>query len=147
MSGFHKISLKDELGQGSQIEGITNIGLTGKYYISRENFSTTISGITITFKQKLYEFYDETAPLLSTAKSQLALLSICPNPTIHKIKIKTSLPFSNITVYSSLGTKVDVPIFLNKKEIDISSLSSGVYYLKIQLKNRGSSVIKKVIKL
>jgi len=57
------------------------------------------------------------------------------------------LPFSNIEVYSSLGTKVDVPIFLNKKEIDISTLSSGVYYLKIQLKNRSSSVVKKIIKL
>jgi len=57
------------------------------------------------------------------------------------------LPFSNIEVYSSLGTKVDVPIFLNKKEIDISTLSSGVYYLKIKLKNRSSSVVKKVIKL
>jgi len=57
------------------------------------------------------------------------------------------LPFSNIEVYSSLGTKVDAPVFLNKKEIDLSSLSSGVYYLKIKLKNRSSSVIKKVIKL
>ena len=147
LSGFHKISLKDELGQGSQIEGITNIGLTGKYYISRENFSTTISGITITFKQKLYEFYDETAPLLSTAKSELALLSISPNPAIHKINIKTSFPFSNIEFYNSLGKKVNVPIFLNKKEIDISSLSKGVYYIKIQLKDLSRSVIKKVIKL
>ena len=147
LSGFNKISLKDELEQGSQVEAIANIGLTGKYYISRENFSTTISGITFTFKQKLYEFYDETAPFLSTTKNELVLLSISPNPTIHKIKIKTSLPFSNIEVYSSLGTKVDVPIFLNKKEIDISTLSSGVYYLKIQLKNRSSSVVKKIIKL
>ena len=147
LSGFNKISLKDELEQGSQVEAIANIGLTGKYYISRENFSTTISGITFTFKQKLYEFYDETAPFLSTTKNELVLLSISPNPTIHKIKIKTSLPFSNIEVYSSLGTKVDVPIFLNKKEIDISTLSSGVYYLKIKLKNRSSSVVKKVIKL
>ena len=147
LSGFNKISLKDELEQGSQVEAIANIGLTGKYYISRENFSTTISGITFTFKQKLYEFYDETAPFLSTTKNELVLLSISPNPTIHKIKIKTSLPFSNIEVYSSFGTKVDVPIFLNKKEIDISTLSSGVYYLKIKLKNRSSSVVKKVIKL
>ena len=57
------------------------------------------------------------------------------------------MPLINIIVYSSLGTKVNVPIFLNKKEIDISTLSSGVYYLKIQLKNRSSSVLKKVIKL
>jgi hypothetical protein len=29
-SGFHKISLKDELGQGSQVEAIANIALTRK---------------------------------------------------------------------------------------------------------------------
>ena len=57
------------------------------------------------------------------------------------------MPFSTIEIYNSLGTKVDLPIFINKKEIDISSLSSGIYYLKIQLKNRSSSVLKKVIKL
>ncbi|MFT5214871.1 MAG: hypothetical protein ACI9WV_002606, partial [Patiriisocius sp.] len=73
-SGFNKISLKDEMGSGSQIEAITNIATTGKYYISRENFSTTIGGSTFTFKQKLYEFYDETAPLLSILKNELELL-------------------------------------------------------------------------
>jgi hypothetical protein len=146
-SGFNKISLKDEMGSGSQIEGITNIATTGKYYISRENFSTTIGGLTFTFKQKLYEFYDETAPLLSILKNELELLSIGPNPAIDKINIKTNLPISNITVYNSLGKKVQVRIIQNKKEIDLSSVSKGIYYLKIQLKNTDSNIIRKIIKL
>ena len=146
-SGFNKISLKDEMGSGSQIEGITNIANTGKYYISRENFSTTIGGLTFTFKQKLYEFYDETAPLLSILKNELELLTIVPNPAIDKINIKTNLPISNITVYNSLGKKVQVRIIKNKKEIDLSSVSKGIYYLKIQLKNIDSNIIRKIIKL
>jgi hypothetical protein len=146
-SGFNKISLKDEMGSGSQIEAITNIATTGKYYISRENFSTTIGGSTFTFKQKLYEFYDETAPLLSILKNELELLSIRPNPAIDKINIKTNLPISHITVYNSLGKKVQVRIVPNKKEIDLSSVSAGIYYLKIQLENTDSNIIRKIIKL
>jgi hypothetical protein len=145
-SGFTKISLKDTIGQGSQIEAITNISDTGKYYISRENFSTTISGTTFTFKQKLYEFYDETSGLLSISENKLALINISPNPATHKIKIETSLPFSTIEIYNSFGKKVPTLIIPNKKEINISSLSKGVYYLKIHLKD-DNSIVKKIVKL
>jgi hypothetical protein len=145
-SGFTKISLKDKIGQGSQIEAITNISNTGKYYISRENFSTTISGTTFTFKQKLYEFYDETSVLLSISENKLTLINISPNPATHKIKIKTSLPFSTIEIYNSFGKKVHTLIIPNEKEIDISFLSKGVYYLKIHLKDN-NSIVRKIVKL
>jgi hypothetical protein len=145
-SGFTKISLKDKIGQGSQIEAITNISNTGKYYISRENFSTTISGTTFTFKQKLYEFYDETSGLLSISENKLTLINISPNPATHKIKIKTSLPFSTIEIYNSFGKKVHTLIIPNEKEIDISFLSKGVYYLKIHLKDN-KSIVRKIVKL
>jgi hypothetical protein len=145
-SGFTKISLKDKIGQGSQIEAITNISNTGKYYISRENFSTTISGTTFTFKQKLYEFYDETSVLLSISENKLTLINISPNPATHKIKIKTSLPFSTIEIYNSFGKKVPTLIIPNEKEIDISFLSKGVYYLKIHLKDN-NSIVRKIVKL
>jgi hypothetical protein len=145
-SGFTKISLKDKIGQGSQIEAITNISNTGKYYISRENFSTTISGTTFTFKQKLYEFYDETSGLLSISENKLTLINISPNPATHKIKIKTSLPFSTIEIYNSFGKKVHTLIIPNEKEIDISFLSKGVYYLKIHLKDN-NSIVRKIVKL
>ena len=55
-SGFTKIQLEDELSQGRQIEGITNIDITGKYYISREAFITTISDTSFSFPQNLYQF-------------------------------------------------------------------------------------------
>jgi hypothetical protein len=146
-SGFTRISLEDELEQGSQIEAITNIGTTGKYYISRENFSSIISRITLTFEQKLYQFYDETSPLLSILKNELTLINIYPNPATHKINIKTNLSLSTIEVYNILGKKVHLSLVPNKKEIDISSLKSGIYYLKIQLKNLNGGIVRKIIKL
>jgi hypothetical protein len=52
-SGFEKESLANQLEQGGQVEGITSFRCgtsLGKYYISREQFSTTIVGIPIVVK-------------------------------------------------------------------------------------------------
>lgn len=145
-SGFNKISLENELGQGSQLEGITNIGLTGNYYISREHFTTTINGNQYDFTQKLYEFQDATSPLLSLDESKLAKIIISPIPATNKIKINTSLPFLNLEIYNSLGKKMDIPLTDTLKELDISNLEKGVYILKIQ-SNNNKSVVRKIIKL
>lgn len=145
-SGFNKISLENELGQGSQLEGITNIGLTGNYYISREHFTTTINGNQYDFTQKLYEFQDATSPLLSLDESKLAKIIISPIPATNKIKINTSLPFLNLEIYNSLGKKMDIPLIDTLKELDISNLEKGVYILKIQ-SNNNKSVVRKIIKL
>jgi hypothetical protein len=145
-SGFNKISLENELGQGSQLEGITNIGLTGNYYISREHFTTTINGNQYDFTQKLYEFQDATSPLLSLDESKLAKIIISPIPATNKIKINTSLPFLNLEIYNSLGKKMDIPLTDTLKELDISNLEKGVYILKIQF-NNNKSVVRKIIKL
>jgi len=145
-SGFNKISLENELGQGSQLEGITNIGLTSNYYISREHFTTTINGSQYDFTQKLYEFQDATSPLLSLDESKLAKIIISPIPATNKIKINTSLPFLNLEIYNSLGKKMDIPLTDTLKELDISNLEKGVYILKIQF-NNNKSVVRKIIKL
>lgn len=145
-SGFNKISLENELGQGSQLEGITNIGFTGNYYISREHFTTTINGNQYDFTQKLYEFQDETSPLLSFEENKLKKIIISPNPVTNKIKINENLQFFSLEIYNSLGKKMDTPLFDTQEEIDISHLEKGVYILKMQFKNKKSD-IRKIIKL
>jgi hypothetical protein len=145
-SGFNRISLANKLEQGSQVEGITNIGFTGNYYISRENVSTTVSGTAYTLKQKLYQFYNANSALLSINKNKLALVNISPNPIIDNIYIKTSFNFYTIEIYNATGERVFISRLKNQKEIDISALSAGVYYLKIQLKDT-NSIVRKIIKL
>jgi hypothetical protein len=145
-SGFNRISLANKLEQGSQVEGITNIGFTGNYYISRENVSTTVSGTAYTLKQKLYQFYNANSALLSINKNKLALVNISPNPIIDNIYIKTSFNFYTIEIYNATGESVFISRLKNQKEIDISALSAGVYYLKIQLKDT-NSIVRKIIKL
>jgi hypothetical protein len=145
-SGFNRISLENKLEQGSQVEAITNIGFTGNYYISRENVSTTVSGTRYTLKQKLYQFYDANSALLAVHKNELALVKISPNPIIDKIRIKTSCTFYSIEIYNAAGESICISRLKNQKEVDISALSAGIYYLKIQLKDT-NSIIRKIIKL
>jgi hypothetical protein len=145
-SGFNRISLANKLEQGSQIEAITNIGFTGNYYISRENVSTTVSGTVFTLKQKLYQFYEANSALLAIHKNELALVNISPNPVIDKIHIKTSCTFYSIEIYNATGESVFISRLKNQKEVDISLLVAGIYYLKIQLKDT-NSIIRKIIKL
>lgn len=145
-SGFHKISLENYPGQGSQIEAITNIGLTGRYYISREKFTATFFGTKVDFPQKLYEFHEDTSSLLSVVKNDLEFIRISPNPVIDVININTNLQINKVEIFNILGEKIFINSIQYQKKIDISSCSKGVYYLKVKLKD-SKSVIKKFIKL
>ena len=143
-SGFVKESLENSIGQGSQVEAITSYEL-GKYYISRELFSTTISGFPFSFPQKLYEFSDQRDFLLSTDQNNFATFKITPNPTYDKISIKTGSTIQKVSIFNILGEKV-MGIHTNKKEIDISSFSKGIYLVKILTDNH-KSYHRKIIKL
>lgn len=143
-SGFQKTSLYSELGQGSQVEGITHIE-HGKYYISRELYSTTFNGITFAFPQKLYQFTDPNQPILSTLKNNIETLKIHPTPTSDKLYINSKKEVQNISIYNVFGEKV-YAINSHQKELNISHLSKGIYILRIQFEDRKSTV-KKIIKL
>jgi hypothetical protein len=68
-------------------------------------------------------------------------ISVYPNPVIDKLKIKSITPVTSIAIYNILGKKVkdiqsDNPI----KEIDMSSLSKGVYLVKINSTDRTQTI-------
>lgn len=68
-------------------------------------------------------------------------ISVYPNPVIDRLNIKSIAPVTSISIYNILGKKVkefqsDNPI----KEIDMSSLSKGVYLLKIDSSDRTQTI-------
>lgn len=138
-SGFEKHNLDAQL-QYSQIEAITRFD-NGKFYLSREavNFSS------INLKQILFEFSDSRDLLLSTARNDVESFKIFPNPTFDKIKIITDVTIDKVAVFNILGKKV-LEYNSNRKVVDISDLSQGVYLLKIQFENL-KTINKKVIRL
>ena len=138
-SGFQKYSLFNELGFGNQVEGITSFD-NGRFYISRE----AVNQNDFSLKQKLFEFRDDRAILLSAVKNDFENLTISPNPTFGNITIQSNKEIRSISTYTILGEKLMV-FNSHQKEIKISNLSKGIYLLRIQLDNQ-EVIIKKIIK-
>lgn len=87
-----------------------------------------------------------TGTALSVDEKHINLFSIFPNPTKNFIKIETDLSIDSVKILNQLGQNVLVidgnKIFNN--EIDLSSLSSGLYFINISSDDKSQSV--KVIK-
>ena len=143
-SGFTKESLTTQLGQGSQVEAITSFKL-GKYYISREFFSTSVAGVEFTFLQALYEFTDTRDFVLSTDKNNLENFKVYPNPTANKLYLNSRKAIKKISLFNIVGEKI-LSFNSDQKEINISNFSRGIYILKIQFKDH-KSLVRKIIKL
>jgi hypothetical protein len=143
-SGFTKESLTTQLGQGSQVEAITSFKL-GKYYISREFFSTSLAGVEFTFLQALYEFTDTRDFVLSTDKNNLENFKVYPNPTANKLYLNSRKAIKKISLFNIVGEKI-LSFNSDQKEINISNFSKGIYILRIQFKDH-KSLVRKIIKL
>jgi hypothetical protein len=143
-SGFTKESLTTQLGQGSQVEAITSFKL-GKYYISREFFSTSVAGVEFTFLQALYEFTDTRDFVLSTDKNNLENFKVYPNPTVNKLYLNSRKAIKKISLFNIVGEKI-LSFNSDQKEINISNFSKGIYILRIQFKDH-KSLVRKIIKL
>ncbi|SHM69541.1 S8 family serine peptidase [Polaribacter sp. KT 15] len=70
---------------------------------------------------------------LSTENNSIKNVEVYPNPVLNELNITIDnlhLSETKVTVYTILGKKILT--FENKKNIDVSSLKSGVYLLKIK---------------
>ncbi|MEZ4929550.1 MAG: T9SS type A sorting domain-containing protein [Chitinophagales bacterium] len=60
-------------------------------------------------------------------------LICCPNPAVERITLSLENSVEQLKLYNNLGKEIQVnysDINSNKKQIDISNLSTGVYILK-----------------
>lgn len=82
----------------------------------------------------------------SVTTEELAELevSIHPNPTTDKIQVngKDDLQYSIMDVHGQL-----VQSGIIDESIDLSTISSGCYFLKLRSQNSGSTIVEKIIKL
>ncbi|TXD54341.1 MULTISPECIES: T9SS type A sorting domain-containing protein [unclassified Polaribacter] len=143
--GFLKISLQNELGQGSQIEGITNFNGGGNYYLSREFSNDTTGDNQSRFQQKLFQFYDESNPILSAIENTFTDISMYPNPTKNTITIDTTAPLKAISIINQIGKEV-FKSTANEHQIDISYLTKGIYFIRVEI-NATKSFFKKIVKI
>jgi hypothetical protein len=73
-------------------------------------------------------------------------ISVFPNPSSDIIRITSSTAVNTVEIFSALGKRVlqRTATDLNKKNIDVSNLSNGIYLIKINSENR-SELLKIII--
>ena len=81
---------------------------------------------------------------LSTEEVELTNVAIYPNPTSSTLQIQGITNIETVEIYSILGQKVEVSN-QHKTIIDVSSLQSGIYFLKV-MDTQNRSAIRKFIK-
>lgn len=64
---------------------------------------------------------------------------IYPNPTNEKIHISDAVPQSYYAIYDIYGKEICTGILNNNKTIDVSNFNSGLYYIRINLKDKSST--------
>lgn len=67
---------------------------------------------------------------LSIPKFERFNVEVYPNPVMDKLFIKTEVPVQSVVVYDLMGKELSTLIFRNQS-VDVSSLGSGVYILKL----------------
>jgi hypothetical protein len=88
-------------------------------------------------------FVDEVLSTVDIQKEDLGI-SIYPNPIINSFKILSSLKIEKVEIFNILGQKSSVQN-LKSNTIDISTLSKGIYILKVYQEN-AKVATKKFIK-
>ncbi len=140
------------------IEGIgTNFGLLNMYYIYINDESSylrcvKLDGATIYDYEPMYRSDCLADPeqncgtVSTTDANNLDQLEIYPNPVTDYIIINGSIESFKYTLYDLFGRKVlSADYGSTNSRIDISSLISGTYFIKIEHNNNFTT--KKVIKL
>ncbi len=69
---------------------------------------------------------------------QDTFILIYPNPANKKVVVSSKENITSIRITNNLGQVIHFidNIFVLKKEIDISKLSNGIYYVQIETKNK-----------
>jgi hypothetical protein len=121
---------------------LENFTLSTSLYTDDYNNDGEMDILVTSFAQNKIIILENRGPL-GIEESTANLFTLYPNPTNGLLKINSTLPVSEITVYNNLGQ-----LLFNSEEnnqVDISALSEGIYFVKIKGEN-GQTETKKVVK-
>lgn len=126
--------IEDINAAGESVNALTRyVSFNEKIYFSAE---------TETGRQLFVMDYNCEA--LGVEQRQATAFTIYPNPGKDIINIETTKEIANLKIYNTLGQVVNTAAG-NKKEMDVSALSNGIYFLKISTIDNLQS-IQRIIK-
>ena len=70
---------------------------------------------------------------------------IVPKPSKNTINIDIKAPIKTVCIFNNLGKEV-FESTINKQQIDISNLTKGIYFIRIDI-NTTKNYYKKIVKL
>jgi hypothetical protein len=82
---------------------------------------------------------------LGVAEQSLTTITLVPNPTMSFLEIRNIEPWPLQIKVATAAGKIVLETTLYEQNIDVSTLSSGIYFIEIATQE--ASVIKKIIKL
>lgn len=89
--------------------------------------------------------FTEDCETLNVAEFNNLNIKISPNPTSAFIKITSTISLQKIQLLNNTGMLLVNISSRNLEEIDLSALSTGIYFLKINT-NNGDNLFKRIIK-
>ena len=131
--------------------------------VSGKKFTKTFTGQTIdaTFRvsckfafaggMAVTKIYDYTVGnnciTTELTSTELQSIRLFPNPVQNELRINTEQPMSLVTIHNILGQTVKtISVSGNENTIDLSTFSSGNYFVTIALEN-GNLIKQKILKL
>jgi len=124
-----KTDITSLIGQGSQLEGITDLG-NERYFLSREKIQS--------FTPKVYAFSSLYA--LDVDDFTQSEIVIYPNPFVNYIQVNSEKSITKIEIFDVHGKKIQAKITADNS-IELVNFSSGTYIINVHLDNK--TIIKK----
>jgi len=141
----NKVNITDQIGPGSQTEAICFVS-GDHYFLSREKFEKTISGIDFTFKQTLYDVQIDITLNQAQVQGYSQYINFYPNPVKTKLYLSYDAGYNkpdSVFVTDESGQRTYVFMF-NDDEIDMTHWSNGIYYLTFVYSRQSNQTIKVV---
>lgn len=94
----------------------------------------------------IYRFYDKSAGVESVIADKEATLRLYPNPVVDEFTIESSADINAVMIYNLSGTMIQpdaCDIDGSKAVVNVGSLPTGIYFVKMQGNNNVGKFIKK----
>lgn len=126
LDAFSNLSVAGGIGIGNNVNLDNFCGLTT---LMSNNFTGSFSVSGNAYNPSQQDIIDGNCETLSVEEFQLNQVKIYPNPTTDYLTIDSEFEITKAQIYTLQGQKITS--HSNQNKIDVSSLSNGMYFLKI----------------